>query len=80
MGKSFHGPFRITGLDEIKLSRTGEIFVRFRDISGNIVGAILEPHAMQAIAREMEYVSAEAMAGNTETSPAPVPTHQEAVG
>ena len=62
MGKTFHGPFRITELDELKVSSTGEVFVRFRDISGNIIGAILDPYQMRKIARAMETTASEAIA------------------
>ncbi|GEM_PF-4365799 len=47
MAKSFYGPFRITDSVDVEFGRDGDIFITFQDENGNVVGAILDPKAVQ---------------------------------
>jgi hypothetical protein len=48
MGKTFHGPFRITD-SQITISNDGDFYVMFDDEDGNVLGAIFTYERLREI-------------------------------
>jgi hypothetical protein len=54
LGKAFHGPFRITEVSGINVTRDGEVFVQFRDANNNVIGATFALSAFLKISAQMQ--------------------------
>lgn len=59
MGKAFHGPFRITEVSDVTVTRDGEVFVRFHDANNDVIGATFDRYAFLEVLTRLQEVASD---------------------
>jgi hypothetical protein len=57
MGRSFIGPFRASGIDDLTIGPDGEIFLTFRDKDNNMLGVIADQPTLAEILSRFQSAS-----------------------